>query len=301
MGAVTPWWSGEVGGLAVAGALCGAGIACAAYAMRLLPWGAARAVPRRWVKVLVRRGLWLRAAGAIAAGALVGVVTGWPVGVVLAAAAGWWMPTLLGPDTGTRAEADIADALACWAEQLRDMITGASGLHQAITATVPIAPDLIRNRVQDLEARLRAGQSMEHAAAVFARDVNSDLGDLVAITLSMGASSQSGDVAGTLTRLAEAARERAVTVARVSASRARVRSSVRIITAATTLMLLGMVAFNPSFLAPVGTVSGQAVLAMAGGLWTASFLWLGRLAAPPTQPRPFRLAIAGGSGPGGVS
>ncbi|MEE2038932.1 hypothetical protein Q8791_17070 [Nocardiopsis sp. CT-R113] len=215
------------------------------------------------------------------------MVTGWPVGAVLAAAAGWWMPALLGPDTTAQTEADLAEALASWAEQLRDMITGASGLHQAITATVPVAPELIRKPVQGLEARLRTGQSMEQAAVLFAREVGSDLGDLIAITLTMGASRHSGEVAGALSRLAEAARERAITVAKVSASRARVRSSVRIIAGATTFMLMAMVAFNPGFLQPLGTFSGQLVLGVVGGLWAVSFLWLARLASLPRQARPF--------------
>ncbi|WP_262391615.1 type II secretion system F family protein [Nocardiopsis sp. CNR-923] len=184
-----PVWDWSIGGLAFAGAVLGAGVVCAAYALSLVPW---RAVPvtsrfRRLTTLLSQRQLWIRAAGGAAAGVLVGVVTGWPVGVVLAAVAGWWMPALLGPDTTTRSEADLAEALASWAEQLRDMITGASGLHQAVTATVPVAPDLVRDQVQELEARLRAGQSMEQAAGVFARQVDSDLGDLIAITLTMGA------------------------------------------------------------------------------------------------------------------
>ncbi|WDZ90573.1 type II secretion system F family protein [Nocardiopsis sp. HUAS JQ3] len=231
---------------------------------------------------------------------MVGAVTGWPVGVLLAAAAGWWMPALLGPDTTIRTEADLAEALASWAEQLRDMITGASGLHQAVTATVPVAPEPIRGQVEALDARLRAGLPMGQAASEFAHRVGSDLGDLIALTLTMGASRQSGDVAGALSRLAEAARERATTVARVSASRARVRSSVRIIAAATTFMLVGMAAFNPSFLEPVGTFSGQFVLGVVGVLWAASFFWLARLASPPRQPRPFTPVLAGAAGMGGV-
>lgn len=301
---MTPWWDWAVGGLSFGGALLGAGIACAAYTLSLIPWRALTTAlsSQHWTASLCQRGIWLRSAGAVVAGTVVGLVTGWPVGVLFAAAAVWWMPALLGPDTTSRAEADLAEALASWAEQLRDMITGASGLHQAITATVPVAPQVIRDHVASLDARLRAGQPMGQATATFAEQVGSDLADLIAITLAMGASRQSGDVAGALSRLAEAARDRATTVARVAASRARVRSSVRIIAAATTFMLVGMAAFNPAFLKPLGTFSGQLVLAVVGGLWAASFFWLARLASPPTQPRPFSPvpAHASGSTGGGV-
>ncbi|WP_307851145.1 type II secretion system F family protein [Nocardiopsis sp. MG754419] len=275
-------------GLSLGGLLVGAGLACAAYAASLWPQRTTTGPSTpAWARRWRQRDTWMRLAASTGAGALVGVVTGWPVGVVLAAAAGWWMPTLLGPDTTSQKQADLAEGLASWAEQLRDMITGASGLHQAITATAPVAPEPIRTQVQGLEARLRAGQPMDQAASAFAGDVDSDLGDLVALTLTMGASRQSGDVAGALSRLAEAARERATSIARVSSSRARVRSSVRIIAAATTIMLVGMVALNPEFLEPLGTVTGQLVLGLVGGVWALSFLWLARLAAPAEQSRPF--------------
>lgn len=281
-------WDWTVGGFAIGGVLLGTGVACAAYALSLLP----RRTPTSahtpgWVRVLSRRDTWTRLVASVGAGTLVGMVTGWPVGVVLAAAAGWWMPALLGADTNTQEQADLAEALASWSEQLRDMITGASGLHQAVAATVPVAPEMIRSSVQRLESRLRAGQPMGRAAEEFAQEIGSDLGDLIALTLAMGASRQSGDVAGALSRLAEAAREKATSIARVSASRARVRSSVRIIAAATTIMLVGMVALNPAFLEPLGTVTGQLVLGLVGGVWAISFFWLARLATPPQQPRPF--------------
>lgn len=282
-----PDWT--VGGLALSGLMVGAGTVCAAYTLSLLPRRAVTAAPSSfcWTAHLYRRGTWLRAAGATGAGTVIGLVTGWPIGAVLAAAAGWWMPALLDPDTANRGAADLAEALASWTEQLRDMITGAAGLRQAVTATVPVAPEPVRVQVADLDARLRAGKPVDQAAAVFAEQVDSDLADLIAITLTMGASRQSGDVAGALSRLAEAARDRATTVARVSASRARVRSSVRIIAAATVLMLVGMAAFNPAFLKPLDTLSGQLVLGVVGALWAVSLFWLARLASPSKQPRPF--------------
>lgn len=281
-------WDSTAGGLVVGGLLLGAGLTCAIYGASLLPRRESAGLnPPAWALALYRRETWLRLTASTGAGVLVGVATGWPVGVVLAVAAGWWMPALLGPDTTSQKQADLAEALASWAEQLRDMITGASGLHQAVAATVPVAPEPIRVSVQGLEARLRAGQPMDQVAPVFAQDVDSDLGDLVALTLTMGASRQSGDMAGALSRLAEAARERATSIARVSASRARARSSVRIIAAATTIMLVGMMALNPAFLEPLNTVTGQLVLALVGAVWALSFFWLARLAAPVEQPRPF--------------
>ncbi|WP_239647063.1 type II secretion system F family protein [Nocardiopsis salina] len=207
---------------------------------------------------------------------------------------------MLTSDTKTRADAELAESLATWVEQLRDMLHGAAGLHQAVSATVPVAPERIREEVRELDGRLRAGQPMEQAASIFAR-VDSNIGDLVGITLITGASRQAGDLAGMLGRLAEAARDRATTVERISASRATTSTSVRIIAAATTLMLVAMVAFNPAFLTPLGTPTGQLVLGLVGALWAAAFFWLSRLASPPRQARPFSLAQAATVGAGGAS
>lgn len=289
-----PWWDWGAGVLAVGGGLIGAGVLCAVYG--LVSGRPAIPVRRPSPFAGISRRSCVRAVTASAAGVVIGLVTGWPVGAVLAAAAGWWLPSLLGADTGSQRQADLAEALATWAEQLRDMLTGAAGLHQAVAATVPAAPAIIRDQVRAFEARLRGGQPVERAAAEFAREVDCDLADLVAITLAMGASRHGGDVAGALSRLAEAARERAVTVARVSASRARVRSSVRIISGATLLMVVGTAAFHPAVLEPLGTPTGQLVLALTGAVWAASFAWMARLAAPPASVRPFTLVAADGGG-----
>ncbi|MFL1375766.1 type II secretion system F family protein [Nocardiopsis protaetiae] len=289
-----PWWDWEMGVLAVGGGLIGAGALCG---VRGLASGRSAMDVRRLLPLAgISRERYVRVAVAVAAGAVIGLVTGWPVGAVLAAAAGWWLPSLLGADTEARRQADLAEALATWAEQLRDMLTGAAGLHQAVSATVPAVPVVIAKKVRAFEARLRAGQPVERAAAEFAREVDCDLADLVSITLTMGASQYGGDVAGALSRLAQTARERAVTVARVSASRARVRSSVRIIAGATLLMVVGTAAFQPAVLEPLGTPTGQLVLALTGAIWAASFAWMARLAAPPAVVRPFTLVAADGGG-----
>jgi hypothetical protein len=100
----------------------------------------------RWTRKAIERRT-LRLGLAILAGIVVGAVTGWPVGAVLAAAAGFGAPLLLSGSRG-RAE-DIAriEAIAGWAEMLRDTMAGAAGLEQAIVATATVAPLSIRTEV----------------------------------------------------------------------------------------------------------------------------------------------------------
>src|SRR5690606_4523126 len=85
--------------------------------------------------------------------------------------------------------------------------------------------------------------------------------------------------------LAEASRDRAHMLARTSASRARVRSSVRIIAGAALAMVAGLILFNRAYLAPFDSATGQVVLALVGVVWAVGLVWLARLAAPVAQPR----------------
>lgn len=220
----------------------------------------------------------------LAVTALAGVgmwaVTGWPVAGALTAAGAWWLPRVLGPDTATRGAVERIEAVAAWAEMLRDMIAGASGLQHAITASAPIAPEAIRADVQQLADRLHDGSSTEQVFTAFAHRLAVPTGDLVAIALAAAADGHAADVGATLARLAEAARDRATTLARIAASRARLRSSTRIIIATSAAMVLGLILVNRPFLAPYATPAGQLVLLGVGGIWAASLAWLARMGRP---------------------
>ncbi|PSK96167.1 type II secretion system protein F (GspF) [Murinocardiopsis flavida] len=270
-----------VAATAACGALLAAGAAALAYAGATHPAAArtARALAVR-AAGLRRREAALHAGAALAAGAATGAATGWPVAAVLAAAGLWWLPRLLGPDTATTAAVARIEAVAAWAEQLRDMIAGASGLQHAIATTAPIAPEPIRGAVQSLHRALAAGTGAEQAFTAFAHRVAVPTGDLVAIALSSAASGHAADVGASLSRMAEAARERATTLGRVAASRARLRSSVRIIVATSAVMAAGLVLTNREFLTPYDTLAGQFVLAVVGAMWAAALGWLAHMARP---------------------
>ncbi|WP_017623439.1 type II secretion system F family protein [Nocardiopsis chromatogenes] len=277
----------------LSGALLGGGLAGIAYAA-VPHTGRIRERLARLPKATMAR----RAVLAIAAGAGAALVTGWPVAGVLAAAGAWWLPRLLGPDAASAAEARRAEAVAAWAQQLRDLIAGSAGLHQAIAKSAPIAPQPVRAEVGQLAQRLRAGATVEEAVEAFSTKVDNPTADLVAIALATAEGRHAAELGELLGRLAEASRDRAALLARTSASRARTRSSVRIITAMALLMVTGLLVANRQYLEPFDTVTGQAVLAVVGATWAAGFAWMARLAAPVAAPRPMRPATvqAGGAG-----
>lgn len=226
-----------------------------------------------------------RLAAATGAGVLVAAATGWPIAVALAVAGAWWLPGLLGPDRAHAASVARIEAVAGWAEQLRDTLAAASGLEQAITATARTAPAVVRPAMVALAARIRAGERLPAALARAADDLADPTADLVIAALTLAAQQQARQLAELLAALAAAAREEAAGRMRTAVARARVRTSVRVIVGATLGLAVALAVLNSPYLAPYGSVEGQLVLAAVGGLFAIAFAWLARIAHPATAPR----------------
>ena len=163
--------------------------------------------------------LWWRSALVVGA-ALVGwMVTGWPAVAVLCAAAAGVGPMLI----GLRRRRDVAiarsDALAAWAEMLRDTIASHAGLSEAISITARVAPAPIRSEVQTLAVRAER-DSLSDALRRFAADVADPVADLIVASLVIAADRQAQRLAELLAEIASAAREQ-------SAMRIRVETGQR--------------------------------------------------------------------------
>jgi Flp pilus assembly protein TadB len=226
-----------------------------------------------------------RLAGAAGAAVAMLAVTGWVAGAVLAALAAWLLPRRLGRDHTASARVARIEAVAGWAEMLRDTLGAAAGLEQAIHASAPIAPAAIRDQVQTLSAQLRGGVRLEPALLRLAAELDEDTGELVAAALLLAAGSEAGNLAGQLDTLARLAREQAGMRLRIAAGRARIRTAARLITGVTLSIVLGLVLLNRAYLAPYDSPTGQLMLLMAGGCFAAAYAWLARMSAdPPTRP-----------------
>ena len=221
----------------------------------------------------------LRIGLAVGAGVLVGAITRWPVGVLLAAGAGAILPDLASGATAQQTAVARAEAVAAWAEMLRDTLAGAAGLEQAIVASAPVAPAPIRLQVMALAARLeRQGVRLVPALRGFADELDDPTADLVVAALVLAGERQARRLGELLGALARAARDDATMRLRVEAGRARTRTSVRVVVGVTLAMAAGLVVLNRGYLAPYDSAFGQLVLAGVGGLFAAAFWWLGRMA-----------------------
>jgi hypothetical protein len=227
----------------------------------------------------------LRIGLAAGAAVIVGAATGWPVGAVLAALAGWGAPGLLGGTKGgAKAAVGRIEAIAGWAEMLRDTMAGAAGLEQAIVATAPVAPLPIRAEVATLALRLE-GERLAPALRAFADEVADPTCDLVVAALILAAEHQAQRLGELLGSLAQAARDQATMRLRVEAGRARTGTSVKVIVGATGGLVLGLAVLNRGYLAPYDTAVGQLVLLLVGAVFTVSFLWLAKMTRPSVTER----------------
>jgi len=263
-------------------AICGAGIGFGLVA--IAAWLRGVPVPLRGRTRISRQRVLTRLAGAAAAAIVVGALTGWPIGALLAAAAAWVLPDLLrGGPSRARSVARV-EAIAVWTEMMRDTLAGAAGLEQAILATAPVAPAPIRPEVGALAARLSSDRLVP-ALRAFAADLADPTADLVVAALLLAAEHEARQLGPLLGSLAQAARDQVNMRLRVEAGRARTRTSVRVVVGATLFMAAALVVLNRSYLAPYGSAAGQFVLAVVGGCFAAAFAWLTRLARPAERDR----------------
>jgi tight adherence protein B len=217
----------------------------------------------------------LRAAAAAGAGTLMLVLTRWPVAAAGAAAGGWMAPSAIA--SAGRAQREIAkvEAIATWAEQLRDTLAAANGLESAISATASLAPAPIAAPVRRLGARIEYDRTTD-ALRRFATEVDHPVADFVVAALVVAAERQARDLAALLGHLAATARAEAGMRSRVWVGRARTRTSVRVIAAVVPLMVLAVMALDPHYFDPYDSASGQLVLLGVGGVFVASFALMER-------------------------
>lgn len=234
-----------------------------------------------------------RAARATAGAVLLFVVSRWPAAALAGALLGWFAPELF----ASRWLRDVAlartEAIASWTEMLRDTIASAHGLEAAIATTAPVAPDAIRLEVEQL-ARSLKHTSLSNALRRLAVELAHPISDLVVASLTVAANGAVRDLAELLGMLADSARDEAAMQMRVEASRARMRTAVRVISGVTVATALGLVVLNRSYVQVYATVTGQVVLVAIAAAWGTALWWLASMSRF-RQPERFLIAAAEGT------
>ncbi len=204
------------------------------------------------------------------------VVTRWPVAAIALGAAGWFASELFGSKGSQERATARTEAIAAWTEMLRDTMSGAHGLEQAVITSASIAPAPIKAEVTGLAVRLER-EPLSVALDEFAVELAHPTGDLVVAALTLASQGAVGDLAELLGTLAESAREEAGMRLRVEAARARLRTAVRVIAASTASTAVGLILLNRRYLDVYGSATGQLTLAGVAVCWGVALRWLSQM------------------------
>lgn len=235
----------------------------------------ARKANERTVKEKVETSL-TRIAIGVVVGLLVTLLTRWPVAGILFGIGASMLPGVLERGRASKVSLARVEAIASWAEMIRDTMAGAGGLEQSIMACAPIAPTPIRREVVRLAARLERDR-LAPSLREFAEELDDPTGDLVVASLVLAADKNPKKLGELLGMLAASAREEVRMRLRVEAGRARARTSVKVVIGAVVLITSGIVLLNRPFLDAYDSLVGQFVLALIGIWFAGGFALLSRM------------------------
>lgn len=213
-----------------------------------------------------------------------GLLAPWPVAIVLAGAGGFATPTLLGSQKRRHAAVAKTEAVATWAEQLRDTIGSSAGLQEAITVTARVAPKEIRTEVQALSLGMRR-TPLSTLLRRFAHDVDDPAADQVAVALIMASERRGQNLTGLLSDVAEAARQEATMRMRTETSRAQTYSDAKAVTGIVLGVFALLLVVNRGYLSPFDSLVGQLVMAVVGAMWVTAVYGLAKLSVVRRGPR----------------
>ncbi|MCR6492111.1 type II secretion system F family protein [Cellulomonas sp. P24] len=241
--------------------------------------------PARPTPVALRTG-WARWRWPVAlgAGALVWLLSRWPVAGAIVSATLIGLPVLLSTTQVAARGIDRIEAIEEWTRRLADILLAGVGLEQGITTSLRTCPPPIAPEVTALVARLSARWTTEQALRAFADDLNDAAADLVVAALVLASRRRGPGLARVLTAVADSVADDVAVRRKVEAERAKPRTTARAVTLIT-LGVVGAGALNGTYLAPYGDPIGQLVLALIAGGFIGCLAWMRALTLSPPEPR----------------
>ncbi|CCG02722.1 type II secretion system F family protein [Blastococcus saxobsidens] len=269
--------------LTLAGLLLAAGLVGVVGAVRGVSF-----LPERSpsVRSSSRRGATPLFLGALAAGVLVLLVTGWPAAALGAAGGVVFIPKVLGGGKEAKRLITTSEALADWTRRLADLISsGAAGsTRDALRRSLNSVPEPIAPAVINLVTRM-GPQGTETALRQFAREIDDSAAEKIAMVLILRERNGGPGLAEVLTALAADLDDRSRMVREVEAERAKPRSNMRTIVVVTLVLVIGMTLFARTFLSGYSTPFGQIALLAVVAIFATSLRWMRRLSDPVKPPR----------------
>lgn len=259
------------------GAIAGGGVLLFVVALRGLPVRPGTGQRKRDREDLVRS-LTTRGAIAIVVGAIVLILTRWPVAAIGGGLLVLGLPGIMGGVAEERKAMARLEALAAWTESLRDTIAGAVGLEQAIPSSLRAAAPVLQPPLRTLVDRLHTRMPMPTALRRFADDLDDPSADLVIGALILNAKLRGPGLRDMLGALSTSARAELDMRRRVEANRRITRRSVQIVVFVSVGTSLLLAVTNRTYVRPYNDFLGQVVLSIVIFLYALGFVWLRRLA-----------------------
>lgn len=223
---------------------------------------------------------------ALAAAAIGGawLLTGWPVGGLLAGLVVLGLPWLLTVGSAERHMINRLEAVETWTRRLKDLVRTGHGLISGIVTSARTAPAPIAEEVGELAADLQAGADPQHALDRFADQLADFKADEVIAALKLHAGDRGQRLSDVLTSVAGSAAKEVVMRRGVAAKRAEPRFVTRFMTGLIAIVLVVVFA-NNAYARPYGQVVGQLVLFAATLMLVGLLAWIRRLTLPPRRRR----------------
>ncbi len=232
--------------------------------------------------------LTLRVVLAVVGLTLAGWWTRWPAAMASCAVIGWLVPSFVGLRARRRRQLARSEAVAAWAEMLRDLLVSNAGLHEAIGKSARVAPAAIRDEVKALYVRTQRGE-LATALARFADDMDDGIADTVVTALQIADQRAVADLGQMLAAVASSTRETVAMQLRINAARARTYRTAQLITGIVAFFVGLLVLTNREYMAPFGTAVGQLVLATVAGVVGVAVWAMVVLSKPVRSPRLLRV------------
>jgi Flp pilus assembly protein TadB len=233
---------------------------------------------------------------AVLGAGIVYLLTGWIAAIPITVAAVWFLPGMLGRDARHEHELAVVEAVATFTEMLRDTLSAAAGLNQALAVACRHAPEALQPAAVELAERIEARDGTPRQALhAFADEIDDPTADLVALALAAASEHPTRDLAGLLSSLASTAREQAAMRTRTAVAQTRTRTAIRMITAITVGLALVLLVIDRSYLADYDSATGQVILLWVAGIFALALRWLESLAVIPSPQRLWTHRIEAGS------
>ena len=214
-------------------------------------------------------------------GSAIAAATGWWSILVLVVIGGVLLPAMHAERQGQIRDRRRVAAVASWVETVRDLLSAASGIDEAIARsaqTLPVSSP-IRSEVMALGATASVG-GLRAGLRRFGEAMADPTVDYIAATLLIASERSSGLLHEQLSEAAEVAREQVSVRERVDASRSRMRTASTAIVVVTVVTVVFIIGTQPSYATWYGHATGQVVLAVAGAIELFGVYWLARIARP---------------------